>query len=1040
MSFRSQCVRRARSWSPTSLVAGLAFALIAACASSTPSGDVVEKDASLVPTPDGGGRGGFGDPCTSDTECLSGLCYDGTCNRACDFDCPDGYACRTVQIAGNDARLCVPAVDALCEPCQTDEECGDDSDACVQLTGGKFCARDCFHDATVCPAGFSCQILGTGPEAPRRQCLPISGVCCADADDDRHGDGAQCLDVDCDDTEPEVFVGHPEVCDGLDNDCSGSVDDAPIDCAAPMCELGQLGYFERGGDQCLGAGGCQQQEANLCGLYTCEGGGELGDRCATACDLESDRLCVDRGHCDGSVCYDDAADGEACDESSDCASGHCQNGYCCAFGDCCQTAMDCPTFGTFSPVCDSAPTCQGARGAAICTAGFTCGVQSGVADDSACDASVTANDCGWWLPVRCTGATSQIPPACPTTCVSDADCDSGGWCDPSSDTCREDLEDGQACGADGDRCKSGHCQNGFCCAGGDCCASASDCPSRYSSPPICTSPTACDGEVDVAACVGSTCSTAENVDDDSACGVGTPASDCGPYRPVFCTGASTQTVPPCPTACSGDAECDGDAYCNPQGRCVPDLPAGGACQDAGECQSGHCQNGFCCASGDCCAQSTDCDAYDGPAVCDVPGNCEGSRVAGVCSAAKQCAATTVADDSGCAGIESSECGPYPATVCTFQVAQSPPVCPSSCTSDAGCDVSAHCAAGVCAPDQGPGGYCTSTSECGGGLSCVDNVCCSSACNGPCEACDLPGSVGQCRAVPAGADPDNECGDVSCAGYYQGWSGDSCRRVADVPANVAACNGALACRSAAVECAAYGVPGPVATTCHGECQDPVGSTCAGTVAGACSNTNPGTQACGVGQCARTAPICANGAPATCTPGSPSAETCNDLDDNCDSVIDNGGFSDAYEPNPDCSSVRQLGGVGSDQSNTYTSMTVYGAGDDDYYRIPMAESDNSCGCGSFSLDEDYRASVTLTVPSGAGSFQLCMNVGSCGWADSDCVEIAEGTSATLQRDMDGQCLIGTTDSYTIYVRVRGDNAPGMECRPYTLAYNFDAGRCR
>ncbi|MBE7447564.1 MAG: hypothetical protein HS111_01345 [Kofleriaceae bacterium] len=48
------------------------------------------------------------------------------------------------------------------------------------------------------------------------------------------------------------------------------------------------------------------------------------------------------------------------------------------------------------------------------------------------------------------------------------------------------------------------------------------------------------------------------------------------------------------------------------------------------------------------------------------------------------------------------------------------------------------------------------------------------------------------------DLDNECGAVSCVGYYHSWSGDSCRRSADVPANVASCNGAGACRTQAQE--------------------------------------------------------------------------------------------------------------------------------------------------------------------------------------------------------------------------------------------------
>jgi hypothetical protein len=49
-------------------------------------------------------------------------------------------------------------------------------------------------------------------------------------------------------------------------------------------------------------------------------------------------------------------------------------------------------------------------------------------------------------------------------------------------------------------------------------------------------------------------------------------------------------------------------------------------------------------------------------------------------------------------------------------------------------------------------------------------------------------------------------------------------------------------------------------------------------------NLGTTTCGVGACQITVDNCANGVVQTCTPGSPSPEVCNNLDDDCDSVID------------------------------------------------------------------------------------------------------------------------------------------------------------
>ena len=51
-----------------------------------------------------------------------------------------------------------------------------------------------------------------------------SGPRDSDATDDQDGDGHP-VDEDCDDTDPTVFPGAEEVCDGVDNDCDGDVDD-----------------------------------------------------------------------------------------------------------------------------------------------------------------------------------------------------------------------------------------------------------------------------------------------------------------------------------------------------------------------------------------------------------------------------------------------------------------------------------------------------------------------------------------------------------------------------------------------------------------------------------------------------------------------------------------------------------------------------------------------------------------------------------------------------------------------------------------------
>lgn len=55
--------------------------------------------------------------------------------------------------------------------------------------------------------------------------------------------------------------------------------------------------------------------------------------------------------------------------------------------------------------------------------------------------------------------------------------------------------------------------------------------------------------------------------------------------------------------------------------------------------------------------------------------------------------------------------------------------------------------------------------------------------------------------------------------------------------------------------------------------------------ACDPSQPDLT-CGVGACARTAPACIGEVDNTCTPGAPIAEKCNDIDDDCDELVDEG----------------------------------------------------------------------------------------------------------------------------------------------------------
>jgi hypothetical protein len=840
-----------------------------------------------------------GSTCDEDTDCAGARCDNGFCCNGgicCNApsDCPTtgGFISVCDSPAGCQGTTGAPScVDFVCgtvagvpddSGCSTSvvaNECG--FFLPVRCTGAEvqsppFCPSTCADDAE-CDAVAHCDVVCLPDLADGQSCDEASdcvsgycnnGVCCA---------GGDCCvrPGDC----PASYA-NPARCE-VPNACQGTRDAAT--CVGFVCNT----TANVPDDSACSAGVL----ADACGSYPsrfCTGAvDQPPPSCASSC--ASDGECDADAHCDAGACVPDLDAGRMCDEASDCRSDYCSNGFCCAGGDCCALARDCPAEYSSPPRCESGTTCQGSRDAAVCI-GFVCNTMTNVADDSACDSGVVADECGAYPARFCTGAVDQRAPVCGASCAADGECDASAHCDASA--CVPDVESGLPCDEASD-CVSGYCNNGLCCSGGDCCARPSDCPASYSTPPRCEVPNACQGTRDAATCVGFVCGTTTNVPDDSACNVGVLADACGAYPSRFCSGTADQSPPVCATACSSDGECDADAHCD-AGACVPDLEAGRMCDEASDCRSAYCNNGYCCSSGDCCNSASDCPAaaYGRPSTCASAASCQGDRVDPICTATKQCAAgPTVADDSGCVGLEANNCGAYPAVSCTSAVTQPMPMCATGCASDAECDATAFCnASGACVSRGGAGAACGGTGECASGLSCVDGVCCTSACTGTCRACNVPGSEGTCTNVPARTDPANECGAVSCAAYFTSPTGatigGSCNQVANLPAAEVFCSGSASCESAATLCPGRTVAGMEVLDCDNTCQ--LLSGCAGTSPGRCDAYTPPTnaQSCGIGQCANTVAVCSMGALVTCTPRAPSTETCDNLDNDCDGLTDEG----------------------------------------------------------------------------------------------------------------------------------------------------------
>jgi hypothetical protein len=117
--------------------------------------------------------------------------------------------------------------------------------------------------------------------------------------------------------------------------------------------------------------------------------------------------------------------------------------------------------------------------------------------------------------------------------------------------------------------------------------------------------------------------------------------------------------------------------------------------------------------------------------------------------------------------------------------------PDSKSSDVG--VTKVCKADAGPPSKSKGETCACDGECRTGY-CADGVCCSSACDEKCKACNLPSALGECRFIPAGVPPTNpsECGTATPATCGQDGTCDGkggCQLyVADTVCNYGTCDG------------------------------------------------------------------------------------------------------------------------------------------------------------------------------------------------------------------------------------------------------------
>lgn len=278
-------------------------------------------------------RAKYTEACEKDEDCEKDLaCINTTegsiCTRICPQNdgnevCEDENAeldmeCLSLRPTGGDlVWMCYPRAQTYCKPCSPEDaddltaDCGTvGADFCLPQDDGDYCAVDC-SEGKSCPEGAVCDTINIDGDE-YSVCVPQDGRCekCVDKDNDGYGDPAydmsECTypDIpDCDDTRNDIYPGAPTACDGLDNDCSGRVDNDYRD------ENGVYDRYEHCGECGNNCGAldnvkeaqCAVEETNeetTCEILECEEGwadcdGDPSNGCET--DLSDPQSC---GACD----------------------------------------------------------------------------------------------------------------------------------------------------------------------------------------------------------------------------------------------------------------------------------------------------------------------------------------------------------------------------------------------------------------------------------------------------------------------------------------------------------------------------------------------------------------------------------------------------------------------------------------------------------------------------------------------------------------------------------------------------------------------
>ncbi len=181
----------------------------------------------------------FGVPCATGSQCESQRCIEVgdamACTRYCEMpqDCPEGFYCALESLENPEKPLglCRPVDPAVvCKRCSNDLQCEKIGGKCRPFGNSQYCLMDC--TLASCPFGYTCTPMEDGsyctPDTNECECNTLkegTRRACSQENDFGVCSGAMTCLGQAGWTVCDARIPGPEVCDEVDNNCDGGVDE-----------------------------------------------------------------------------------------------------------------------------------------------------------------------------------------------------------------------------------------------------------------------------------------------------------------------------------------------------------------------------------------------------------------------------------------------------------------------------------------------------------------------------------------------------------------------------------------------------------------------------------------------------------------------------------------------------------------------------------------------------------------------------------------------------------------------------------------------